>query len=899
MVELEANLTSDELGSSITGTNSIQVEASQTIAVTTKFLKVENGEEGKIPLIGDIVLWQVNATALKKDAGTQYLKEGSFITVVYTLNENFEYLDVVGADTPVVTDEADGTTTLTWTLPAPTYAEQDAAMDNLLSFEATIKVDVGALAWVSLENNVYVKGDFIGGEEKTSDYIATIIVGDPLGYTAPPVGNVYGSAHFGPADGNGGADLNIVDNNNRPLIYINDAEDISWEVAYTSGTMWSSPEEFESAEIIYDVSEYLEYYEFRVSKGVYHPLSSSGALPLTTREVYDLYVMYEGDSEYIKIIEDVAKDGASSYELNLDTTKRVDKFKILFSYMPRGLYSGFGFSSRPIADIPFEANGTFTISSGSVECLIVGEHLLYGYGTSVVNSAGSYFIDEGTGTKHNSFSNRWCEERYIVLAQGSEATEKVVHESISLVDMADKTKETVFFGANSLKVTLSNDKVSLASLKGPFESYVLLPYGVHYTGSMSEVVIADTDFSGSGCELIKISWNDSTIRPNETIAREIPVEIEDLNVVMELQFSMWTFIENEPLAIVPEVLGIGSETDTVKESDVYDFDQDGDIVEAIFKTKKTYTLVFPNSIYLNAAMKGSSGEIGNLISVQVGQQVRFQMIFGNYTDKIFQKVVIMGALPNTNANTLITGEAMNSGFDVVLIDKLEIPVEWKDKVIVYYSENANPQVSGILDEYTQYPTGVLPLVNPTGATASTWIEESLVTDFSKTKSFRIVLKDNEDWVVGATMALSYTFEVPNDEYLVGQQAWETWVVSANKLQATESVRAGLKIVEEATSGDPGSTPKPKPKPEIDSEPKPELDSQPNITAEPDVEITTSEETILVSIPEEDLEPESDPKTISLAPETGDNSGTIYYILMLMFSLIGLLALSRKRYINIK
>ena len=149
------------------------------------------------------------------------------------------------------------------------------------------------------------------------------------------------------------------------------------------------------------------------------------------------------------------------------------------------------------------------------------------------------------------------------------------------------------------------------------------------------------------------------------------------------------------------------------------------------------------------------------------------------------------------------------------------------------------------------------------------------------------------------MALSYTFEVPNDEYLVGQQAWATWVVSANKLQATESVRAGLKIVEEATSGDPGSTPKPKPKPEIDSEPKPELDSQPNITAEPDVEITTSEETILVSIPEEDLEPESDPKTISLAPETGDNSGTIYYILMLMFSLIGLLALSRKRYINIK
>ena len=199
-----------------------------------------------------------------------------------------------------------------------------------------------------------------------------------------------------------------------------------------------------------------------------------------------------------------------------------------------------------------------------------------------------------------------------------------------------------------------------------------------------------------------------------------------------------------------------------KAQDIYDVNGNLNTEEIINKGQVSISLVAPNSLLTNQTASHFD-ETGTVIispniaelkpiygeddrekqTVKVGVQMK-----NNYSSTI-SEVLILGKIPFEGNSYVISGNNLNSEFSTNIkpfeiengvLDGIEVPVELKDKVTIYYSENENPNRN--LEDET-----------------NGWTLKENVTDWSKIKTYII---DFGDTVVnqGAEYTFYYTVELP-------------------------------------------------------------------------------------------------------------------------------------------
>ena len=188
--------------------------------------------------------------------------------------------------------------------------------------------------------------------------------------------------------------------------------------------------------------------------------------------------------------------------------------------------------------------------------------------------------------------------------------------------------------------------------------------------------------------------------------------------------------------------------------DIYDVNNNSNTKETVNKSSTSISLESPNSLVTHqtasefdenhtvviapqiAELKPIN-ENDNLekSTVKIGVELR-----NNYANTI-SDVVILGKIPFEGNTYALTGGDLKSKFSTEMKNTgIEIPEELKDKVTVYYSENATPNIN--LND-----------------TTNGWKTKDNVTDWTKIKTFLIDFGDNK-LSKGVGYTFSYTVEIP-------------------------------------------------------------------------------------------------------------------------------------------
>ena len=138
--------------------------------------------------------------------------------------------------------------------------------------------------------------------------------------------------------------------------------------------------------------------------------------------------------------------------------------------------------------------------------------------------------------------------------------------------------------------------------------------------------------------------------------------------------------------------------------DIYDVNNNLNIVEKVNKKTTEISLIAPNSLLTNQTLSGYDDEGSIIISPQVldlkpiygeedreKQTVRIGVQMRNNYASTISDVMILGKIPFGGNTYVLSGSPLNSEFTTMMINTgIEIPEELQGKVTVYYSENENP-----------------------------------------------------------------------------------------------------------------------------------------------------------------------------------------------------------------
>ena len=304
----------------------------------------------------------------------------------------------------------------------------------------------------------------------------------------------------------------------------------------------------------------------------------------------------------------------------------------------------------------------------------------------------------------------------------------------------EANKNLLEAGPNNLRIEITNDQASLRKLNGPFETYVLLGQGVK-VGDLStakgvKAEIVSEDFNNTGKKLLKLIFDQDNITVSSKISGLIPVIIDE-KASYQIDVELFGYLNEEfNVSNVSNTNG----TFTVKEQDVYDFNQDGNVTDEIFVTRNSYT--YRNAYEYFGLLTAATDEINysNNVSIRTAEQVKMDVGLYNNLDSPISNLILIGVLPTKEDTEVLNDNIRNSKFDVNLTGPIEIPEKFKNTFDIYYSTSKEPSVAGVIDVNT---ASHLKKIKPTKVIDDApWLKEKDVLDYNEIRSYKIVMKDN-------------------------------------------------------------------------------------------------------------------------------------------------------------
>lgn len=385
--------------------------------------------------------------------------------------------------------------------------------------------------------------------------------------------------------------------------------------------------------------------------------------------------------------------------------------------------------------------------------------------------------------------------------EGIDRTVKTGVQFDQLSELPDGSK-VIVAGDNTVTAAIGNDEISKNDVPGPMISYVLLPKGVNYVGSLDEEKpnseLVTDNYKSTGQSLVKVTYSADYLQPKQNSNSTFRVSVTE-KMTSNPKLKVFSFISSDDYK-TPIIKGDPVITDTLGGKDTDNLNGQG-TDKPMFYSGRDYHFDKSSALAVGMTVNGSSKD------VEINDQGKadFQLNLTNNTDDDLKNMILMDTLPNVDDLSITTNEQRGSEFNMTLNGPITLPESWQNKVSVTYTTSANPKKAGILDKNTIYPASTQKLEDAPNAEDATWLLEKDVTDWSKIKAFKIELNDSATWVSGADMKIKFAMAIPKDAK-VTQKAYNSFAFAANNSQVIEPYRLGVHLVTKAVTNPPKVTP---------------------------------------------------------------------------------------------
>ncbi|SFM46563.1 anchor [Gracilibacillus orientalis] len=764
----------------------VTIESSSSASVSKQYLSVQ-GNDNNIPTPGSKTLWEIKLEIPKKDIGQMFLKEGSQITITDLLPDGLSYDSMDSGPNPVQNEDE-----LTWQFDAPTIEEQSSADTSLYTqtLQVWLTVDQGT-ADTTQNNQVDVDTTYIDDSTSTTSGQHEVDIVASEDANGEIEGTWYVPVNVGPSDGKGNIAPND-DKNPNPVVYDDALLGFSHGIAPLPE---SAQGDFQGYTTIYRVDSHLTLEKLSTPGGfVYRPSADFPAgIPLDQQPQFDILASVNGEEEML--MEDAEQNQTyTRNDLGLEESDRVNYIKYDFTYAPSGMLN----NGRP--------NYYFGVEEG--------------YTGEVVNSFNVYGVD----ADGNSFNYRYHEDDRDTIAGPRSATIAPIPDDqppIAYVDVGllDQDGGEIVTGSNRMEVKLTNSNSSILAMQQRLETVVLMPPGVTVNDSPNPEYIdkdglstqnssaaaggsydiLSNNYNDSGRQLVGITWNDHLLRPDSNLAAELDVTISE-NTPNHLSFQVYGFSGDEQLA-VPDGEGT-SVTDTTLETDTEDINDSGTSDEPRLKSGNNYYMRGEYQIESEKLVKGELDDAFSLFGQTVpGGAIDYQLTFTNVSGKDISSMTLIDVLPSVGDLGITDNVDRGSQFTPTLTSEITIPSSWTDRVDVVYSTAENPKRDDLI-ENTNYPETTEQLNNPPEAQDPNWMEASEVNDWANIHSFKIQSKNDNDWLDGESISISFSMEAPpaqevSEDVLdrniepTSRAAWNSFAIATDNGQPVEPLRVGV------------------------------------------------------------------------------------------------------------
>ncbi|HHD1569812.1 TPA: isopeptide-forming domain-containing fimbrial protein [Enterococcus faecalis] len=798
-IPLVSNFSADEFTGKAESKATVTVKSSLSISSSKAYVSTI-GSNGKKkldpPTGGDISNWSINVTASQKDVGVAYFKEGSKITIK----------DMIPSGLTYVTDDSNGvydkaTNTVTWTFDAPNYETQQSAAEYLFSKKITIqtKFNADVNEFADFENKMSVTAIDIAGKSITSESSATIKTGPSNPNELPDTnGSFWINTHTGPQDGLG--NTNYGGQNPDPTVYDTALLSFNFNVKPQNAT--SPTKDFTKYNIVYDIDPNLNLEAINFAGSAHlspYPSYPGNGPYLKSEPRANISIVVDGKERQVAkntLLWDNKKYDLSHEALGLKENEHVSQIKIQFTNAPAGMFS----------------NGVypqFTVKKGYVGTVTNKVHYdiagfnVHGDPVTWNNDAAVENVNAGTGY------------RTAEVVPVPPATNPIAKSSIRFEKSNNGVVEV---GNNRVNGGFSADSASVLPLSKPLEAMVLLPVGVKVDMSNPEfqlgniytwdektangknengtIQIVSDNYKSTSRQLLKVSWNDSTVYPGKMVNYAFNVKI-DKTAPTPLRMDTYGFSGDEKVKVPT---GASTLTDSYLQTDTDDLDGDGNVTEPRVLSSNQYRLIKENQIQTTKLVKGDQDKsFSKFGHASPNGTIQYQLTMKNTGSEI-GTFALMDVLPSVGDLGITDNVGRNSQFAPLMTGPITLPGEWNGKVTVKYSEATNPQRDD-LDKLVDYPATTQHLENPAGAQAPVWKTASQVTDWSKIHSFMVIL-DEGKWTSGTAITLNFSMKAPNnltrnltdaskDEKT--RAAWNSFAYTAENSQVVEPERVGVVV----------------------------------------------------------------------------------------------------------
>lgn len=787
-LKIKSEFFSDE--ETITDEASTMVLASHPIVFTKEYngVEVDGQIEKRFPQKGDLTIWSINVEIPKKNTGQLFLDPSKEINMLDSFSDHLEFVSLSDDKLISVSESANN---IEWSFVPPTLGEQEKKSDKLVTktFQVKMKVkddtDVGTL----IKNKATVSANFIGNSTQNAESEEKVMVVGAPSDTEDLHGYYLVIGHFGPKDGLGHiADFKEL--NPNPTVYPwGTLKFAHYITSYDLGA-WN---DFKKYDLYYDIDDHLKLLELKTPGDFwYQPtVESPKHLIMDKQPRYEIYGIVNGEA---RLLIDNPENGKTytREELGLNENDKLSQVHYHFTYAPAGM------AAYDTGENPNVPTYTFKVEEGYTGEVKNGLNVIY---RDYYNRE----IDLDLKNPNNMFGfGDVAGERFATVVP--EPTNQPPIATID-IDLLEHEKNTVISGENRVKVKLTNTSHSTSQLDEVFESFVLLPIGVmlsdetneKYSNGKGHLQILENNYNGTGRQLVKINWDQKSLLPEQSLTAAFDVFIFK-HAPSKLIFDVYGFTGNNEIGVptVDEYVL----TDTVLQTDEENWSVNGDTNHPRLKSGNSYTLKGHYNVVAEKMVKGSLDSEYTLFGKsRPGEDITYKLKINNTTEKPISSLVLLDVLPSIGDLGLTDNVTRGSKFSPILKGPVVVPEDWKEKITIFYSTAENPKRDD-LTKHTIYPKGVPHLENPSEAEDPNWMLQSEVKDWSKIKSIKIELNENETIKVNEGTELLIRTKAPNEEELetdlfdadidiTDRAAWNSFAVATDYGQPVEPERVGV------------------------------------------------------------------------------------------------------------
>jgi LPXTG-motif cell wall-anchored protein len=827
-LDLSGQLTSDETTIDIPK-QTVQLEAAAQAGVTNSVWTVVNSKDPSPnhvnPIAGDTINFNFGAWIPTSEGGTKLLMPGSTVQVVYAMSPDLDYLGMVAGDGKVTTEPSiivasDGYKILTWKFVAGSIAEQEAASPTY-NFTVQAKVADNTADYASELTQAKISGTTDDGQPIASSVASAKFTVSPYSTTDRIVQNGTG---FGPnftyntADGNGNA-ASDAGTDPDPTVEIENDPILTAHTAVTSGGPGAySPANtlrYLALHVLLDPNTVLQ--NVTLAKGYFYPNPETAATALTDPPYATLAVKYagEGADTYHVLKGDINTAVKHSFNRADLIAMGLDPDQAVVN-----LYIYYHNTANPAQNIPANVDTFYKevpdgpdhvvsipdytgfpddagVVNGFFQDVTYSTSIAPGYTGTITSQAYGQFDDAGTfdeAPNDKDGSMQWW-MHYLaptdnstdptIVANSSPAHVEVVHAAQGVTrDISAQAKilaatptNGVTAGANTLNVNFTLGDNALANLttdSEPFSAYILLPAGVGLSAEdQSGATVVNSDYNGSGQELVKASWNSYMVKAGQTLNLNIGV---DITADAPASLPIKTYIDLGAADYELTALQNGNIAPATKVTDTQDINGNGSAADQLIEINNLYNISKTSQVETSQKIEGTGALADGTPSTKVGSQATITLRTAADTDAKISALDLLDVLPRAGETGLTTTDSRTAEYQFKLAGPVSLPADWDGKVAVTYSSAAEPDESD----------------------PSQWQNADAISDWTQITAFRLsVPADSGIVIAGGSQNVTFVVNAPtNAADFTDEQAKladNSYSLRINGLQKTEPHAATLAI----------------------------------------------------------------------------------------------------------